>query len=283
VQSGAGQFDEALCEGIEAGHVHTIDVASRDSYLASGRRKLRPYWFPVPAVEHRPIAQNVLLDAAQKGTLDLPAMVHAPIENFFVSYLCKTAITPNQLTAITNVAAWGATSLFAIGRLGAGTILALTVGILDGLDGKQARLKIETSKMGKLEHWFDALFEISWWIALTYYFQSSGRLPSAFGYLALLLCAEATAGLAKWSVIRGYGRLIDEISDFDRIVRLFGGRRNIYVWILALGVLFRAPVQAFKLIAWWGAITAAIQVPRAILILWVRRKQTDESKANAEA
>jgi hypothetical protein len=137
--------------------------------------------------------------------------------------------------------------------------------------------------MGKLEHWFDALFEISWWVVLAYYLRSSGWLPDAFGYLALLLCAEGVAGLAKWSVLRRFGRLIDEIGDFDRVVRLFGGRRNIYVWIFALGVLFRAPGQAFKLIAWWGAITAAIQGPRAAFILWVRRNQTDESNAHAEA
>ena len=151
------------------------------------RREIRPYWFPAPAPGQSQEAERVLLDAAQKGTQDFPALVHAPIENFLVSQLCKTAITPNQLTVFSNIVAWGATFLFATGHLTAGTVLALSVGILDGLDGKQARLKIETSKMGKLEHWFDALFEISWWIALAYYLQSSGRLRSAFGYLALLI------------------------------------------------------------------------------------------------
>jgi hypothetical protein len=134
--------------------------------------------------------------------------------------------------------------------------------------------------MGKLEHWFDALFEISWWIALAYYLQKAGWLPGAVGYLTMLLCAEGAAGLAKLSVLRRFGRLIDEIGDFDRVVRLLGGRRNIYVWIFALGILFRAPVEAFKLIAWWGTITAAIQAPRAAFILWVRRKQMDESNAH---
>ena len=191
---------------------------------------------------------------------------------FSSPYLCRTAITPNQLTVATNIAAWGTTALFATGHLGPGVILALAVGILDGLDGKQARLKIETSEAGKLEHWFDALFEISWWVALAVFFHLSGRLPSAFGYLALLLSAEAAAGLAKWSVICRCGRLIDELSDFDRLVRLVGGRRNVYVWLFALGVLFQAPVPAFKLIACWGALTAAIQVPRAAWVVGRHRK-----------
>src|SRR5205814_3101970 len=174
------------------------------------RRELRAYWFPSRAPGQRMVAERVLVEAAQKGAQDFPALVHAPIENLLVSHLCKTAITPNQLTAFSNIVAGGATLLFTTGHLSLGIALALAVGVLDGLDGKLARLKIETSKMGRLEHWFDALFEISWWIALAYYFQSSGRIPAAFGYLALLLCAEAAAGLAKLSVIYRFDQLIDE-------------------------------------------------------------------------
>jgi phosphatidylglycerophosphate synthase len=273
VKSYAGLFEEGLRQEIDAGQIEAIDIASRDWNHASLRRNLRPFWFPAPNAKEQEGAQGQLLDAAQKGSLDFPAMVHGPIENFLVSHLCKTAITPNQLTAITNVAAWGATFLFATGHLGWGTILALVVGVLDGLDGKQARVKIETSKVGKLEHWFDALFENSWWIALAYHLQSSGLLPAALGYLALLIGAEAVAGLAKFSVIRTCGRTIDEIGDFNRLVRLVGGRRNIYVWIFALAILFGAPAQAFKIIAWWGAVTAVIQVPRAVLAVRSYRRQ----------
>lgn len=260
-------LDEALRLDVETGRIEALDIASRAWYSGEMRRELRPYWFPSPAPGQRQMAERVLIEAAQKGAQDFPALVHAPIENFLVSYLCKTAVTPNQLTVFSNVVAWGATLLFATGQLAAGTALALAVGILDGLDGKQARIKVETSKAGKLEHWFDALFEISWWIAIAYYFRSSGRLPAAFGYLALLLGAEAVAGLGKLSVIRRFGKLIDEISNFDRIVRLFGGRRNIYVWLFALGILFQAPVAAFQIMAWWAAVTAAIQVPRAIFLV----------------
>jgi phosphatidylglycerophosphate synthase len=266
-------LDEALRQDIEAGRIDALDIASHTWYSGEMRREQRAYWFPLPAPGQCGVAQRVLIEAAQKGTQDFPAMVHAPIENLLVSYLCKTAITPNQLTVFSNIVAWGGTFLFATGHLAAGTVLALAVGILDGLDGKLARIRVETSRAGKLEHWFDALFEISWWIALAYYFQSSGRLPAASGYLTLLLCAEAAAGLAKLSVIRRFGRLIDEIGDFDRIFRLFAGRRNIYVWLFALGVLFQAPVDAFKIMAWWAAATAAVQVPRAIFVVRVFGKK----------
>ena len=180
-----------------------------DGIFVSLRRICEPYWFPAPGSEQTQIAERLLLDAAQKGSLDFPAMVHAPIENFLISHLWKTAITPNQLTIATNIVAWGATFLFATGHLASGTILALVVGILDGLDGKQARVKIETSKAGKLEHWFDACFENSWWIAIAYHLQSSGKLPGAFAYLVLLMGAEAVGGLGQMecpSLLRPHDR-----------------------------------------------------------------------------
>jgi phosphatidylglycerophosphate synthase len=276
-------FDQALGEAIEAGEIGAVDIADHDWHLASMRRKLHPSWFPVPAPEQGPVARRLLVQSAQKGALDLPAMVHGPIENFLVSHLCRTAITPNQLTALTNLVAWGATFLFVSGRLGWGTILALAVGILDGLDGKQARVKIETSKVGKLEHLFDAFFEHSWWIAIAWSLQSSGRLPGAFLYLLLLMGAEGVAGLARLSVIRSCGRTLDELGDFNRIVRLIGGRRNIYIWIFALGVVLGAPAEAFKLMAWWAAITAAVQVLRAALAVRSSRLRRVPSELPAEA
>ena len=141
---------------------------------------------------------------------------------------------------MTNVVAWAATFLFATGRLGWGTILALAVGVLDGLDGKLARVKIETTKSGKLEHWFDAFFETFLVdCACLSLCKAPDDLPGAFVYLALLIGAEAVAGLAKFSVIRSCGRTIDEIGHFNRLVRLVGGRRNIYVWIFAARHSFR--------------------------------------------
>ncbi len=272
LNSHGGQFEETLLTAIDENKIEAIDIGSRDWHHVSLRRQLHPSWFPAPAPDKLRIAERLLLSGTQKGSLDFPAIVHGPIEDFLVSRLWNTSLTPNQLTVITNLVAWAATFLFATGRFGWGTILALAVGILDGLDGKLARVKIETTKAGKLEHWFDAFFEHSWWIAIAYHLQSSGRLPGAFFYLVLLIGAEALAGLAKFSVVRFCGRTIDEIGHINRFIRLVGGRRNIYVWIFALGILFGMPVQAFKLMACWAAITTAVQIPRAALAVRGHRK-----------
>ncbi len=268
-----GTLEEVLREGLEQQTLTALDVAAQPLYYPPMRRKLRPYWFPAPSSECAKLAKRVLLDSTQKGTLDIPALVHGPIEMFLVSQLCKTLITPNQLTVMTNLVAWIATILFATGRLGWGLALALVVGVLDGLDGKQARVKVETTKSGKLEHWFDALFEMSWWIALAYHFQTSGQLPGAFHYLALLLFAAAVDGILKGSLYFTTGKLIDALGTFERLVRLIGGRRNVYVWILTVGFLFGAPAKAFVMMTLLQTATAAVHLPRVLWTLF-RSRQT---------
>ncbi len=244
----------------------TLEIAELPTYSLHMRRDLPLLWVPQPtrADEAR------ILDAAQKGSQDLPAIVHGPIETALVARLCRTSITPNQLTALCNVVAWAAALLFATGQLLAGTLCALAVGVLDGLDGKQARVKVETSEAGKLEHWFDTFYELAWAVALAFHLWRAEILPAAWWYLLLLLVSEGLDGIAKLSVIRRYGRLIDELTPLDRKIRLFGGRRNIYIWILTVGLLFGAPGTAFVVIAWWEAVSAVVHLLRAGWVLFVR-------------
>jgi phosphatidylglycerophosphate synthase len=269
-----GLLEEGLRNGLEHDSLAALDVSAQPLYYVSMRRKLRPFWFPAPSLSNRKLAKRVLFDSIQKGPPDIPAWFHAPIETFLVSRLCKAPITPNQLTLFCNVVAWTVTILLATGHLAWGLGLALVVGVLDGLDGKQARVKLETSKAGKLEHLFDALFENSWWLALAWHLSVSGKLPDAFSYLGLLIGAEVLNALARASIVRYYGKSISELARFDRIFRLVGGRRNIYVWILALGLTLGTPAGAFKLIAWWEAVTAAVHLARVAWALWALRSQS---------
>jgi hypothetical protein len=92
--------------------------------------------------------------------------------------------------------------------------------------------------------------------------------------LLLLLVAEGIDGFAKGSVNFTIGKLIDELKAFERFVRLVGGRRNIYVWILALGLILGTVAGAFKLIACWEAVTAAVHLARVAWALWALRSQS---------
>src|SRR5437764_10856053 len=91
-------FFEQLKEGISNRKIDIVDAAEQDDYIVSMRRRVRPFCFPAPAEHNRRLAERVILDSAQKGTLDLPAYIHGPIETGIISLLCKTRITPNQIT-----------------------------------------------------------------------------------------------------------------------------------------------------------------------------------------
>lgn len=258
-----GSLDKAVRAGLEKRSLAALDVAEQPFYDSTLRRKLRPFWFPTPPASHRRLAESVLLDSVQKGALDLPAIVHAPLERFLVSHLCKTWITPHQLTIAWITLAFITTALFATGYLISGIVLAFIIGILDGLDGKQARLKVETSKSGTLEHRFDSLFEVGWPSALAYHFYSSGQLAKAFVYLVILVAAQALDGIAKGGIYLAFAKMETPPNLLDRVVRLFGGRRNVYIWILLFAVILGAPAQALVVMAWWQAATAIIDLPHA--------------------
>lgn len=259
-------FFERLRQAAERAAIATIDVDRLPSYVTSMRRHIRPFWFPAPGAARLADAENILLDAAQNGTLDIPARVHAPIETWIVRRLCRTRITPMQITLFTACVSALVTWLFVTGRFTAGVALALAVGVLDGLDGKQARVKIETTEIGKREHLLDYALEISWWIALALHFGRTGAVRNALPLVAVLIGADFIDQLARRVVKNHVGRNLDDVSPFDRAVRLIGGRRNIYIWMLAIGLLLRVPDQAFVALCWWGASTAAVHVLRAVWI-----------------
>src|SRR5438034_3047876 len=118
-------FLNELTKKIDHAKIDIVDAAKEDDYIVSMRRHVRPLCFPAPRAQERRLAERIILDAAQKGTLDFPAYVHAPIETAIVALLCKTRITPNQVTIAGFMIGCGATTAFALGRVGVGLFAAL--------------------------------------------------------------------------------------------------------------------------------------------------------------
>jgi len=230
------------------------------------RRNVRPVFFSAPLPERRALAERLLQDATQKHVLDFPAIIHGPIEDWLVLRLCRTSITPNQVTLTGAMLGAGATMLYAFGHLWAGALVALFFGVLDGLDGKLARLKAQATKLGKREHVLDYFIEMSWWMALAHHFQVSGQLRHAYILLFVFFGADCLERLARWSVVLRLGRNLDDASRFDRLVRFVAGRRNIYTWLFAFCLLIGMAANGFVLLCCWGIASSAIHIFRAIQI-----------------
>ena len=270
---------EELKQKIDARQIDAVDAANVDDYIVSMRRHVRPLCFSVARAEEGRLAERIILDAAQKGTLDFPAYVHAPIETAIVSLLCKTRITPNQVTIAGFIIGCAATTAFVLGRIGVGLLAALVFGIVDGLDGKLSRVKVETTERGKWEHHLDYLIENSWWTVIAFHFWQSAQLPSAFYFLALLVGSHLLDEVVKRRAKVAAGRLLDDVAPFDRAFRLIAARRNVYVWVLTGGFLLGAFAQSYTIICGWAAVTAAVHLVRSVWICNALRRRVLNSRA----
>jgi phosphatidylglycerophosphate synthase len=261
-QNPATALFSQLSADAETGRIEACDAARQPTYVVALRKHVRPVFFPAPSPNFIAVAERSPRDVAQNGVLDFPGLLDSPIEDWIVARLCRTSITPNQVTFVTMLIGLGVTALFATGHLWWGVALAYMIEVLDGVDGKLARIKVETTAAGEWEHIVDYCIELSWWTALAYHFHAE-KLGSASWLLLLLVGSDLVDRLAKRSVKRKVGRNLDDVSNFDRFVRCIGGRRNINIWILIAALALGDPVSGFVLFCWWGAATAVAHVVRA--------------------
>jgi len=260
----AGLMDQ-LSSDAATGRIEVCDAARQPTYVTALRKHVRPVFFPAPAPNLVAVAERFPRDIAQNGVLDFPGFFDSPIEDWIVARLCRTSITPNQVTFVTMLIGLVVTALFVTGHLWWGVALAYTIEVLDGVDGKLARTKVETTAAGDWEHIIDYCIELSWWTVLAFHFRSENLQP-AYWLLLLLVGSDVIDRLAKRAVKRKVGRNLDDVSNFDRFVRCIGGRRNINIWILIAALALGDAVNGFVLICWWGVATAAAHVIRALQI-----------------
>jgi len=203
-------------------------------------------------------AWRILLDYIQRRTLELPASYFDPFfENLIVRRLASTAITANQVTLVTTVLGFAVAALYLTGWLRVGVLLAIFVEVLDGVDGKLARITRTTSKAGEYEHILDFFYENSWWLALGRFLSTSGS-PSAWFAAWLMVAFDLTDNIVYSVADVRWGRSVDNASPLLSRFRLIAGRRNIYTWMLLPAIFLGAPALLFYVTVAWAGVTAAV-------------------------
>ena len=229
------------------------------------RKEIKPWWIDIDTEEDLKNAREIIVENASKNPSDaLACYVHKPIENKLVALISNSSITPNQLTIIINIFAYAITGLFFFGYLLPASILTFVVGIADGLDGKLARVKLMSSKLGTLEHSFDLLFDFSWFIALSWFLFSSTQ-----NAIPLVLCTFILLFIAFYRHVydqfrRAMGKSLDDSGDFERVFKRVASRRNLYNIPILVGVLLGIPLYSLVFILFHSGITAIVYSARAI-------------------
>ena len=217
----------------------------------------------------------------EKGASDFLAhYVHRPLENRIVFKLMNTRITPNQITVMTNLLAYIVAALYLFGYLLAGSILSFAVGLMDGVDGKLARAKNQTSKLGKMEHAFDLLFEFTWLISLALFLHrtSGDSLPLILSLFSILFISFYRYCYDTFS--RTMGTSLDIYGDFEKKFRRIAGRRNLYNIHILVGVLLGVPLYSLMSITVHSGLTALIYAWRTAKHLYAADLKS-ENKADA--
>lgn len=241
-----------------------LDVGQLDLYLTDVRRQARPLWCRVASQEEAERCREALLGEAQKRTLDVVAWhINRPLENQVTRRIADWPITPNQMSGIVSLIAVTATGLFLAGWLLPASLLTLVVNVLDGVDGKLARVKGLATKLGYLEHSFDQLYEQSWYIAFAWvvFLRRGDVWPLFLGFLALLFDSFARHVSMQFRQVMGVS--LADYTPFDRLFRRFDGRRNIYTYYMLLSILLRRPFYALAAMALHAVVTGTVYVVRA--------------------
>jgi phosphatidylglycerophosphate synthase len=238
------------------------------TYLVNLRRSLPVACFTVESDSDIRSGEDILLDATQKGTLDFPAQYLHPLpENWITRRLLDTPVTPNIVTVISNLLAFLGVWFFWEGEMVLGVASALVVGVLDGVDGKLARLKLMYSRFGdKLDHVLDLIYEPLWYLAI------GGFLSRQADYSDLRPVYVSVGIVAFYFLDRiatGTFKLVKKIELFDyasidRLVRKLGARRNTNVLLLLVGVLAGEMAGSLWAIVLLTVATTAFRCFRAI-------------------
>lgn len=266
--------NEAVQQGaVELADVVRIAASNKDARVidVSGY-----YWADIDTKRDFERGKRLLVKATQKkrGASDFIAhYIHRPIENAIIYHLSDLKVTANQLTIATNVLAWLVTYLFFSGHLLIGAILTFVVGVMDGLDGKLARIRRRETRLGRMEHAFDLLFEFSWLIALALFLsRTEGLLPLELCMFALMFIAFYRLCYDQFS--RTMKVSLDIYGRFERAFRRVAGRRNVYNVYIFVGIIFGVPLYSLFGILIHSALTAVVYAYRASVHMHAADKES---------
>jgi len=139
-----------------------VAVSSLPSYWKARHGEVPLHLYHVTDEAGAKAGWKILLDHVQRRTLDLPAQYFEPtFENLLIRRLAGSRITANQVTLVTTLLGFVVAALYYAGWLRVGVLGAILVEVLDGVDGKLARITRTTSRAGEYEHILDFFYENS--------------------------------------------------------------------------------------------------------------------------
>mgnify|MGYP001214781705 CR=1 FL=1 len=262
VGGAAGARAVLLGEQPADGYVLETPQTLASAYQERLRKREAPYVLPVTPGE-QDMLERRLFGTAYKGVTDfITKWWWPPLARRATGFCARRGITPNQVTLTGLLLTIAAGFAFWDGWWWPGLVCAWLMTFLDTVDGKLARVTVQSSRFGDiLDHGIDLIHPPFWYAAWA---------------LGLPAGSVPTQTLI-WVIVAGYigGRLAEGAfqavcarfslfvwQPFDSYNRLVTARRNPNLLMLTLCALLGAPALGLWLVAGWTVLSTAL--------LWVR-------------
>jgi len=255
--------------------LESIAPADLTAFNEALRSAQTPFLEPV-SEGAKPELESRLYGNAYKGITDLVTKFLWPRPaKKAVHVAASLGISPNMVTTLGLILVLAACYLFLNGQYLAGLLAGWIMTFLDTVDGKLARVTVQSSKFGHLyDHLIDLFHPPFWYI---YWGMSLGSFGSVLGF---------DQEQMYWLIIIGYvaGRIVEGIfpllgnctiftwQPYDAWFRLVTARRNPCLVILTVSAVIGRPDWGFIAVTFWTVLTTMLMLVRLLqgLVAWIR-------------
>lgn len=259
---------EELPDGLRA--VTSADLGA--SYWQALRKREEPYALLLRPERLKAIEWRMFM-GTYKGATDFVTKWLWPRPAFYVTKLCaRLGITPNQVTALSAVLVVAAFYWFWEGNWLPGLLAAWGMTFLDTVDGKLARVTLQSSKWGNVfDHGIDLVHPPFWYWAWAVGLQQAIS-PENLALVLIVIIAgyvlqRVLEGIAIWRL----GLEIHVWRKVDTWFRLFTARRNPNLVLLTLFALFGHPDLGLVAVAVWTAVCLLLHLLQLLQALLAAR------------
>lgn len=244
--------------------MHTSEMEAFDENL---RRSTRPMLERV-SHERKAELENTLYGNAYRGITDLVTKFVWPKPARSAVRLCANLhLSPNMVTTLGLALVVAACYLFLYGYYGWGLLAGWLMTFLDTVDGKLARVTIQSSKFGHLyDHIIDLIHPPFWYI---YWGMSLVSFQSVLGQGQEQMYWIIVIAYIAGRVVEGIFPLLGNCTIFtwrplDAWFRLVTARRNPCLILLTLSAVIGKPEWGFIAVTFWSALSTLIMLLRLI-------------------
>lgn len=246
------------------------DLAAFDMNL----RRAEPPLLESLALNEPHELESKLYGNAYKGVTDLVTKWWWPRPaRQVVAWCARLRITPNAVTLTGLVLMLAACWLFAYGYYALGLAAGWIMTFLDTVDGKLARVTVQSSRFGHvLDHGMDLLHPPFWYVI--WGVSLVGFVPP-FGWDAYAIPWWIFGGYAVGRIAEGIFQLlftwgIFTWRPFDSYFRLVTARRNPCMILLTISVMVGRPDWGYLAVLIWTVLTSGVLVLRLLQAIFVR-------------